>query len=200
MPGIEDFLDRYIPGSGDVALDVGANRGYWSRFLADRFATVYAIEPHPALQDALRSLAPNVRLIAAGAWDKAERRTFTQFAHDANTSAADNWEGIMAGPPVGSFEAECLPLDEMPIEGVVDFIKVDAEAAEVEVVRGAEQIIQSDRPHMIIEVHTAQNGAAVQQLLGGWGYRLTMVRHPYYDEANRWWNEHYWLVCNPEMR
>ena len=174
MPGIESFLDRYIPDAGDTALDVGANRGVWSAFLAERFPTVYAVEPNPALQDALRTLHPHVQVIPNGAWSCAQRRIFTQYAHDANTSAADDWAGIMAGAPAGSFEALCMPIDDMLIEGRVDFIKLDVEAAEVEAVRGAEQIIQRDRPHLIIEVHTAQGGAEVARILGEWRYRLTM--------------------------
>ena len=198
MPGIESFLDRYIPDGGDTALDVGANRGVWSRYLAERFPTVYAVEPNPALQDALRTLHPHVQVIPNGAWSCAQRRTFTEYAHDANTSAADDWAGIMAGAPAGSFEALCVPIDDMLIEGRVDFIKLDVEAAEVEALRGAEQIIQRDRPHLIIEVHTAQGGAEVARILGEWRYRLTMVRHPYYDESSPWWDEHYWLVCEPD--
>lgn len=196
MPGVESFLDGYIPG-GEVAIDVGANRGVWSAGLAERYTTVYAIEPTPALMVALAGMHPRVRLLPVGAWSRAERRTFTQFAHDANTSGVDRWTGIMAGPVVGSFEAECLPIDEMPIDGKVDFIKIDTEAAEVEVVKGAEQTIQHDRPHLIIEVHTAETGAELQRMFEGWGYKLTLVRHPYYRQDEEWWLKHYWLICAP---
>lgn len=197
MPGLEPFLDDYIPGGGDVALDVGANRGAWSAYLAQRFDDVYAVEPTPALHDALRVLAPNVTLLPFAAWSVAERRTFTQFAHDANTSGVGGWTGIMAGPVVGSFEAECLPIDVMPIDGHVGFIKIDTEGAEVEVVRGAEQTILHDRPRIIIEVHTAANGAELARMFDAIGYRLTLVRHPYYAPGDPWRQEHYWLICEP---
>lgn len=198
MPGVEAFLDGYIPAGGDVAIDVGANRGVWSLFLADRFATVYAVEPTPVLQVGLRFLHPRIHVLPVGAWSRAERRTFTQFAHEANTSAADGWEGIMAGPPVGSFEAECMPIDEMEITGRVDFMKIDTEAAEAMVLAGAEQTILHDRPTMIVEVHTAASGRIIWGPLGEWGYRVTFVRHPYYQESSEWWDEHYWLVCDPK--
>ena len=198
MPGVENFLDRYIPNGSGVALDVGANHGVWSAFLAERFESVYAVEANPVLHEALRHLHPRVELLPVGAWSSAERRTFTLFALDGNTSAADDWTGIMAGAPVGSFAADCQPIDEMPIAGRVDFIKVDTEAAEVEVVWGAEQTILRDRPHLIIEVHRAETGEALTQMLEGWGYRLTVVRHPYYAESDAWWLKHYWLVCTPD--
>lgn len=197
MPGIENFLDEYIPQTGEVAVDVGANRGVWSRFLATRFPTVYAIEANPALHSELGTLHPHVQVLPYGAWSCAQRLTFTLFGHDANTSAADDWQGIKAGPPLGSFEALCLAIDDMPIEGRVDFIKIDVEAAEVEAVRGAQDIILRDRPRLIIEVHTAQAGDELARLFASWRYRLTMIRHPYYDENSPWWDEHYWLVCEP---
>lgn len=197
MVGVESFLEQYVPAQGTVALDVGANRGEWSRWLAARFPVVYAVEANPALHDGLANLHPHVRLVPVGAWSRAERRTFTQFAHDANTSGVGGWTGIMAGPAVGSFEAECQPIDAMPIDDRVDFIKIDTEGAEVEVLRGAEQTILYDRPHLIIEVHTAQNGAEAARMLDAIGYRLTLVRHPYYAPDDPWRLEHYWLACTP---
>lgn len=198
MPGIEAFLDEYIPASGSVALDVGANRGVWSLFLSDRFETVYAIEPTPLLQVGLRQLHPRIQVLPMGAWSSTGRRTFTQFEHEANTSTQEGWQGIMAGPPVGSFEADCMPIDKMPIEGRVDFIKIDAEAGELKIVLGAEETIQHDRPRMIIEVHMAQNGAYLQMLLRTWGYEPAVVRHPYYTPESEWWDKHFWLVCEPK--
>lgn len=198
MPGVEGFLDQYIPASGEVALDVGANRGVWSLFLADRFERVYAVEPTPVLQVGLRCLHPRIHVLPVGAWSVAARRTFTQFAHEANTSTQDGWAGIMAGGPVGSFEADCVPVDEMAIDGRVDFIKVDVEAAEHTVILGAQKTIQHDRPRMIIEVHTAQNGAWLEMLLRSWGYTTTTVLHPYYAEGDPWREQHYWLIGEPE--
>jgi FkbM family methyltransferase len=171
----------------------------WSRYLADRYAAVYAVEANPALHEELTHLHPNVQLLPVGAWSRAERRTFTQFALDGNTSTAEGWTGIMAGPPVGSFEAECAPIDmlarEGRIKGRVAFLKIDVEAAEVEVLRGARITIEHDRPHAIIEVHSY--GWMSQKLMEAWGYRVTLVRHPYYSEGDAWWDKHYWLVCEP---
>jgi hypothetical protein len=88
----------------------------------------------------------------------------------------------------------------MPIEGRVDFIKIDVEGAEGEVLLGAERTIQHDRPRMIIEVHTYLKGLMIGGLLKVWDYAVTAVRHPAYTEVPgdvTLWDDHYWLVCDP---
>ena len=88
----------------------------------------------------------------------------------------------------------------MPIEGRVDFIKIDVEGAEREVVLGAKRTIQHDRPRIIIEAHTYLKGLMIEQLLRAWEYAVVSVRHPAYTEVAgdvTYWDDHYWLVCDP---
>lgn len=193
----ESWLWEHLPAGGGVALDVGANHGEWTRWLAPRFGEVYAVEPNPALGEELRGIGANVHVLPVGAWERAEWRSFTLFERDVHTSALGEWDGINGGPPVGYIWLWCMPIDEMPIEGKVDFIKMDIEAAEAAALRGAARTIEHDRPRMIVEIHSGANGEAVGAMLRGWGYRWVEVRHPWYREGDRFWDRHFWMICEP---
>jgi FkbM family methyltransferase len=195
-PFVEDFLLVYVPQQGRGAIDVGANAGDWTAALAERFETVYAVEPNPALAPALNAIAPNVTAIELGAWDKAERRTFTLYASDKNTSAHGFRGGLPDNAEYGSVDWDCAPLDEL-IHSPVDFIKMDVEAAEVEALKGATGIIERDRPHLLIEIHGNDKGDQVVVMLEGLGYSVSMIRNPMVNPALGLWQINYWLVGDP---
>lgn len=194
---MEPWLETYLPVGGDVALDIGANRGEWTRRLARLFRVVYAVEPNPALGDGLRGLGVGVELLPVGAWDAAEWRTFTLFDTDVHTSALGQWDGINASPPRATARFWCQPVDAMPIGGRVDFVKMDVEAAELHALRGATRTILRDRPYMIVEIHGRANGVAVQELLTEWNYHTEPVRYPFAHEGDALWGVNYWLICRP---
>jgi FkbM family methyltransferase len=58
------------------------------------------------------------------------------------------------------------------------FIKLDVEGAEVEVLRGAEQLLREQRPVMAIEVHNVTCMFHVQALLFAAGYTTALVDEP----------------------
>src|SRR5262249_61654912 len=126
------------------------------------------------------------------------RRVFELAAPGPLTARADT-----LAPPRGRCLGErllpCRRLDEVAadIAGRVDFIKMDAEGAEVEVVKGGEQLIRRDRPRMLIEVHSAANHFRLTRTLAAWGYIVQTVRHPDYPPGSPLRDEHTWLVANP---
>ncbi len=193
----EPWLDRFLPAMGEVFVDVGANHGAWSRALAGRFRQVYAVEPNPWPALGLRTLPENVTVLAVAAWEKPAWRTFTHYASDQHLSTFFVQGGIHTGAPQGALLLWCVPLDAMPIAGRVSLVKIDVEGAERAVVLGAERMLRRDRPRLIIEVHSAQQGLMVGGLLGAWGFRCETVRHPLYAEDDALRDEHYWLICDP---
>jgi FkbM family methyltransferase len=194
---VETWLIPYIP-AGSTALDVGANHGTWSRFLAERFTTVYAIEPNPSLHEELGALAENVRLIPAGAWSISTWHDFGLFEDDQHTSAVDYAGGSNRRVPAEHVPWFCQRLDEMALDGHVGFMKIDVEGAEVEVLHGAASILEIDRPVVIVEIHTEDNGAVVSDYLKQWEYRLIDVRSPALPVDSDLWRINYWIVGVPQ--
>ena len=190
----ELWLLPWIPERGRVAVDVGANHGDWSRLLVERFDRVYAVEPNPSLYGLH---APNVVMIAYGAWNRQTVRSFAVYADDKHLSTHFFAGGINTGNPVAEVRLACLPLDDMIIEGPVDFIKIDVEGAEREVVEGARQMIACHRPRLIIEMHTTGVRGPLQKILVRWGYNdFTIVPHPLYEAGSELWHAHRWLICD----
>src|SRR5215208_5687382 len=122
------------------------------------------------------------------------------LAQTVHTSAYFGEEGINTGPRAGLLELPCRPLDALAIDGPVDFLKCDTEGAEVEVLRGAEQLIRRDRPWLMIEVHSLENALALGRLLAAWRYRFTIVRYPGYEICSHVWYAHCWFSCQPAER
>jgi len=85
------------------------------------------------------------------------------------------------------FQVQVEKLDDAISTGlpIPNFIKIDAEGYEFEVLRGAEQTLREHRPDLFIEMHGAtrehwiQNRLSVQRLITNCGYRVfDMHMHP----------------------
>jgi FkbM family methyltransferase len=195
---LEWWLAEWVPRSGRVFVDVGANTGTWTRWLASSFVSGHAIEPDPDALATLRADLPgNVEIHPVGAWDTAATLPFSHFAATEHTSAYFVDEGINTGPRTGVRELPCLPIDALRIDGPVDFLKCDTEGAENEVLRGAARMIARDRPWMLVEIHSIDNCLSVTRLLADSAYLFTVVRHPDYEPYSYLWYSHCWLSCQP---
>lgn len=193
---VEQWLEPWAPKRGRVFLDIGANVGAWTRWLAGSYDRVHAFEPHPdAVRQLQRGLPSNVTVHPKGAWSHSAVVEFSQFENSVHLSAYFQEEGIHTGPRIGRTEIECVAIDDLQIEGPIDFIKCDTEGAEREVLAGAKQTILANRPWLLIEIHSVDNFTAVTTLLGEWNYLFSVIRDPYYEPFSELWYAHCWLSC-----
>jgi hypothetical protein len=155
---------------GTTSYDIGAHDGYYALILAKRARDrVLAIEPDPearaALADVLRanpSLAPFVEVVPE----------------------------LVGGSPG---EGHTTTLDELAWREksfVPDLVKVDAEGAEAEILRGAQRLLRERRPHFVIETHSRGLEDECIALLRAAGYDPTIV------EQRRWLRESRPLLHN----
>ena len=146
---------------GDTVVDVGANIGEWTLQMADAVGPsgrVIAIEPIPRLVEAVRksALANNMRQVEVVAAALSEIEGKAEFSVERG-----NTGGSRLGPHPGGAEAfdritvRVMTLDAL-IAGVgvdrVDFIKVDVEGFELEVLLGARGTLARHRPAMYLEL------------------------------------------------
>src|SRR5260370_21547816 len=74
---------------------------------------------------------------------------------------------------------ERIPVPAVAFDDVIetrpapDFVKCDAEGAEVEVFRGARRLLREKRPKILCEIHSQENGRLLGEMLGNLGYRLS---------------------------
>jgi len=160
---------RYVKQK-NVALDIGANIGLWSRDLTLHFAQVIAFEPVSDFRDCLiKNVANNnidIRPYALGPEDT----TIDMVVTNGNTghSHVDN-------NTIGSGSIDMHKLDSLEFDAV-DYIKIDCEGYELSILQGAEQTIKKHRPVIVVEqkLHkdtgiTKETQYSSVELLKSWG-------------------------------
>jgi len=155
------FVDRYLR-PGMTVLDIGAHHGLYTLLASKRVTTkgkVIAFEPSPRERQRLEShvrinSCSNVRIepIALG--------SRTEQAELYIVHGAEDWCNSLRPPAIHEqisiLRVDVLPLDEyLTNAGIraVDFIKLDVEGAELDVLRGAQNLLQMPpRPVILAEI------------------------------------------------
>ncbi len=159
-----------VPGfapSGQV-VDVGAGYGDYA-VLTGRLAAVrevVALEPTPhsaqRAREFVQANGARVRLVeAAGGASRGRLKL----------GAAGGDQALSVLSDAGGIEVPVVAVDELEL-GRVDFLKIDVEGAEVEVLKGCAKTLADSRPRIAIEVHSKALAAEVDALLRGAGYAL----------------------------
>lgn len=170
----EELVDELQPG--DVFYDVGAHLGWHAVVAAsvDEAIEVVAFEPHPEiasrLSAVLQSTGHDATIKQVALYDSPGTVEFTASpeagAHVAGARGDHPGETISVETVDGDSLIEC---GEIPLP---DILKIDAEGAEAEVLRGLEGAIDSAPPRIIYcEIHEEQR--PVTRLLEAYGYEWT---------------------------
>jgi FkbM family methyltransferase len=143
-----------LVGEGRRALDIGANRGVYSYWLARVCDAVEAFEPNPVLARALGlARLPHVMTHGVALSDALGRGGLVVPAHRKGGLDTPSAHLAAAGEAPGGvrFEVELARLDDFGFADV-DFIKIDVEGFEENVLTGGWQTISRWRPVMLIEL------------------------------------------------
>lgn len=160
-PSLTNYLlERIKPGA--IAVDIGANLGWFSCLFASRGANVHAFEPNPKLQRILR------KNIFMNAGNRAEKCSVNQCALSDREGVIDMRfpEWLSGGANLHDFD-QTIYLDPMSSESTnikvvtldqhlaragvdrVDFIKIDVEGFEESALMGAERTIDNS-PNLVL--------------------------------------------------
>jgi FkbM family methyltransferase len=140
---------RRLLRPGMRAIDVGANIGYYLLLLESAVGsggTVVCFEPEPEnLRELERNVQANrlrnVRVVAAAVG-----------AGEGRIAMRTGINAAGAGEGGGDFTVPLTCLDSA-LEGPVDFIKIDVEGYEGEVLAGARRLLREQRPILFLEIH-----------------------------------------------
>jgi len=151
-----DRILRACVGSGDAVLDIGANVGYYSVVLARLVGPegrVYAFEPVPALQEAVRRQRDlNSDLaVTLYPWAASDEETHVSiFIGPAGHSGLSSLRALSA--PSREETVQCRPVDDLLVNlPPVSFVKLDVEGAEMKALRGMRGLLERDRPVLLLE-------------------------------------------------
>lgn len=147
------ILGDLVP-AGCTAIDIGANRGYYSYALSKFAARVEAFEPHPELaRFAQRKLGPSIPVHEVALSNREGWATLyvPQLLPGVDVHYNSSLTKIYPYEKYIEFRVPTKRLDDFEF-GRVGFIKIDAEGSDMDIVEGASGTIARDRPNMIVEL------------------------------------------------
>ena len=168
---------------GGVFLDVGANVGNHSLFAAMYLGAskVISVEPNPIAHGILRANIglngqhDKVTLLPIGLSDERCLASINIPLH--------NLGGGMLAPGAADARIQVYTGDELLSGSTVDFIKIDTEGMELNVIRGLANTIRRDRPSLFVEVED-KNVDAFLQLMKTFEYTIKRRYRRYNTNEN----------------
>jgi FkbM family methyltransferase len=152
---------------GMVAIDIGANFGYFSLLMADLVGpggVLVAVEPNPHVAPKLRAslelngFGERSRVIeaAAAATDEGSAHLYATLSEPKNATVVS--PGAVADPAVATITpvARWTPAAIAREFGRLDFIKIDAEGAEEAIIAGLRPLLARHRPRLALEFNAAR--------------------------------------------
>lgn len=154
--------------AGDLVLDVGANIGNHTLYLAAiAECKVVSFEPNASLIEALRrsveinQLSERVTLMPYGVGHSAGQGHFAAIMQE-------NLGGQSI--EIGEGDIRIVALDELELPGRVRLIKIDVEGMELPVLQGAAGLIEKDRPLIYVECMNADHYKTISAWMESHGY------------------------------
>jgi len=196
---------------GSTGWDVGANTGQAvSTMLGNGFRRVLAFEPCLESYQVLdRKYGRDSRVTLFSIALAAHRG---KLALHRREEAVDSGQLVSFHIPPVPTGYQTDPLRELPYGGITeerivacstvdwyaqqygipDFITVDTEGGEVDVLRGAVETLPRD-VRWLVEFHTRENFDDCVSILEKEGHYLDVIRHPHYPEGSTMWWTHGWI-------
>ena len=161
------------------ALDIGANVGFMTAYFAKRWEKVTAFEPTPSVfacltQNCSRDNINNMPIALSNETGTVLFAVQSRSEINQIVSSVDvlkkHWRAI---------EVPAATLDSLNLSNI-DMIKIDVEGHELNLLKGAEQTIKSQKPLIAIEIsfenkvldkELSKGHADALGLLESWGYR-----------------------------
>lgn len=132
---MKDLIVQYAT-LGMTSVDVGANVGEFSEVLATS-GPVMAIEPDPRCWDLLRARVPQAHLVACAVGSSRGRGVLHQADESSHSSLCET--------AVPDRKTSCAVIIERldDLVPLADLVKIDAQGAEVAILRGARRLLQT---------------------------------------------------------
>lgn len=172
----------------DIALDIGANIGFWSKDLCSMFKNVIAFEPHPENVECYKQNLDDYKNyvlcpFALSNEINSQGQLFTSKSNSGN--AGLNKDGVIGGETeiTSEIQDRIITCDVDTLDNFiksftnrsVDFIKIDVQGYELEVLEGGVELLKNYSPVLCLELplrnqKEKEYGQKVTSLLGQLGY------------------------------
>lgn len=200
-------LQSYLPASGQVFIDIGANEGSWTLPFAKTYHVVHSFEPdaRPRIklcENLAKDKVSNVRVHEQALGNYTGKLSLNCFETSVHTSAfcsklAPNDKGRNV-ECINIVEVDCTTFDKFAHQQALTpdallSVKIDVEGAELIVLQGAIDSLEKLKLHLFIEIHSNNLKRECTELLTALGYKVDVVRHPAYTPVDANYDSHLWL-------
>ena len=176
-----DFILSFLTNDS-VVYDVGANIGYHTTAFATQAKRVYAFEPHPGNYALLEKNTEEFDNVFLGQYAVSDRRA-TCYISDYDPDQISNFGAVSVVDHTTGIPVTAIDLDTAGLD-LPDFIKIDAEGHELQVLQGCKQIIQQHCPVIYYEAHESHDLKEIYLLLSEDRYRFYWAQVNNYNPAN----------------
>lgn len=185
-----DLLLHFIQ-AGDRVADVGAFIGTHSRAFSEAVGVeglVYAFEPRKEIAEILLEnveLSPikNIKVFQYGLGDEHGEFEIAEELMNSNNNFGGFSLNTLHKLTEDGTGIHLCSLDELNIERL-DFIKIDVEGMEIDVLLGGNATISRDRPIIFAEVNSLRGGVPLLQWCANHQYLMFCSLHPAYNQNN----------------
>jgi FkbM family methyltransferase len=171
---------------GTSAIDVGANHGLYTHYLADLCSHVHACEASPRMADVMRKgylrrgnvTVHEVALSNTEGPATLHVPTFVGLSGYATLESRDLESKVQESLSLDHIALTTRRLDDLDLHNV-SFIKVDVEGHEQEVLEGAVETLEREAAIVLAELEERHRPNAVRDvaaLMEGLGYRAYFLR------------------------
>ena len=171
---INNFKDK-----NKDAVDVGVYRGIYSYKLSNEFKHVHSFEPNPLLfpflKKNLTKIIRNISLYNLAASDsngeinlkipsrnKSIFKTNYEELYKLGAATIHNENKIKK---FDSIKVKKAKLDDILNDKIISFIKIDVEGHEKEVIDGSKEIINKNKPTLLVEIEKRHTGKPVNETI-----------------------------------
>lgn len=168
----QEYFFPFIDSQQSVFIDIGAAYGSWSIPAALLGAHVFAVDPRLDVCNILagnfasNGISPEQAIIINAAASDVVSEAGFELCDSGNSTTinADQTHLSCRSHQLVPTVTIDSVVQDFGLERV-DFIKVDAEGVEMQVMRGAENTIRDFMPNMIVENHLSHNATVMQQII-----------------------------------
>lgn len=181
-----DLLSQFLP-LGSTVIDVGANIGTHSlafAALSGAGGRVVAIEPQPAIfallsDNVTRNGLSQVQVVNAGVGDRIAELSIPEIDYRAHI----NTGAVTLKGAIGTVAVPMITLDSLDLQRC-DLLKIDTEGMEIDVLRGAVELIKRDSPVIYAEVNTVGQAVLLNHYAANLGYDVYLSRVSAFNPTN----------------
>jgi FkbM family methyltransferase len=185
---LETSVFKQVCTVGHVVIEVGANIGAHTIGIArlvGRAGRVLAFEPQRLI---FQTLCANVALNSLENvdcyWSAVARENGTLSVPELSPHVENNFGALQLSDVKKGVEVPCVRLDNFRHLSRLDFIKIDVEGMEADVLRGGENLVRKFKPTLYVENDRVEKSRDLIELIMSFGYKLYWHLPPLYNPDN----------------